>query len=114
MGEPVKIVDLAHKMISLAGLVEGRDINIKFTGLRPGEKLFEELLVAEEGLKKTLNKKIFISNIKTIDYTEFEKQLEKLESVATRVGVSADEVADELALVVPTFKRYVPDKAEKS
>ncbi len=114
MGEPVKIVDLAHKMISLAGLVEGRDINIKFTGLRPGEKLFEELLVAEEGLKNTLNKKIFISNIKSINYTEFEKQLERLESVANRVGVTADEVADELALVVTTFKRYVPDKAEKS
>ena len=58
MGEPVKIMDLAKKMISLSGLVLGQDIEIKVTGLRPGEKLFEELMTAEEGTEQTSHKKI--------------------------------------------------------
>ena len=60
MGDPVKITDLAENMIKLAGLTIGKDIDIEFTGLRPGEKLFEELLMAEEGLEKTGSDKIFI------------------------------------------------------
>ncbi|WP_028828654.1 polysaccharide biosynthesis protein [Proteocatella sphenisci] len=60
MGDPVKITDLADNMIKLAGLTAGKDINIEFTGLRPGEKLFEELLMAEEGITKTDSAKIFI------------------------------------------------------
>jgi FlaA1/EpsC-like NDP-sugar epimerase len=60
MGEPVKIVDLAENLIRMAGLTPGADINIEFTGLRPGEKLYEELLLNEEGLTKTMNDKIFV------------------------------------------------------
>jgi FlaA1/EpsC-like NDP-sugar epimerase len=61
MGEPVKIVDLARDMISLSGLEEGRDIDIVFTGSRPGEKLFEELFVAGEDFRRTIHEKIFIA-----------------------------------------------------
>lgn len=60
MGDPVKIADLAEKMIRLSGLIPGEDIEIKYTGLRPGEKLYEELLISEANLRTTANKKIFI------------------------------------------------------
>jgi len=62
MGEPVKILDLAESLIRLSGYEPYRDIGIKFVGLRPGEKLFEELLMSEEGLKTTQNQKIFIGS----------------------------------------------------
>ena len=113
MGEPVKIDDLAKKMIRMAGLTLGRDINIRYIGLRPGEKLYEELLMSEEGLKKTLNKKIFISSVLPSTVEEMEEHLDTLRAlVIDRVGVSGDEVADTLAHVVPTFKRYVPPHVE--
>ena len=67
MGKPVKIVDLAKNMIRLSGLEPDKDIKIKFTGLRPGEKLFEELLAAEEGTVATQNKKIYQAIIKDQD-----------------------------------------------
>ena len=67
MGKPVKIVDLAKNMIRLSGLEPEKDIKIKFTGLRPGEKLFEELLTAEEGTVATQNKKIYQAIIKDQD-----------------------------------------------
>ena len=60
MGDPVKIVDLANNLIRLSGFEPGVDIKIEYTGLRPGEKLYEELLMSEEGLTKTVNSKIFI------------------------------------------------------
>lgn len=59
MGTPVKIADLARRMIELAGLVPGKDIEIKYTGLRPGEKLYEELLATKENTLPTENEKIF-------------------------------------------------------
>jgi FlaA1/EpsC-like NDP-sugar epimerase len=67
MGKPVKIADLAHDLIKLSGLRPGQDIEIKFVGLRPGEKLFEELLTAEEGLTKTSYRKIFVGQPQEID-----------------------------------------------
>lgn len=62
MGKPVKIYDLAVDLIKLSGLEPNRDIKIKITGLRPGEKLYEELLMSEEGLKSTGHNKIYIGN----------------------------------------------------
>lgn len=70
MGEPVKIVDLATDLIKLSGLDPGEDIKIEFTGLRPGEKLYEELLMMEEGLEKTTNEKIYIAKPLELSHDE--------------------------------------------
>ena len=106
MGKPVKICDLARKMISLSGLRPDVDIKIVFTGLRPGEKLYEELLMDEEGLTKTAHSKIFIG--KPIDITEDElkEKLERLESV---LHADTETVKDTMAEVVPTYKRNKQD-----
>ena len=78
MGEPVRILDLATNLIKLSGYRVGEDIEIKFTGLRPGEKMYEELLMSEEGLKTTDNKMIFIGKPIEFDEERFVQQLEKL------------------------------------
>lgn len=79
MGEPVKILDLAENMIRLSGLVPGEDIEIKFTGLRPGEKLYEELLIDDDNKKETANKRIFIGSPIKIDEAEFDEKMKELE-----------------------------------
>ena len=106
MGKPVKIYDLAKKMISLSGLRPNVDIKISFTGLRPGEKLYEELLMNEEGLTKTAHSKIFIG--KPIDITEDElkEKLAKLESV---LHADVETVKQTMEEVVPTYKRARQD-----
>jgi len=78
MGQPVKILDLAVKMIRLVGLVPGKDIELKFIGLRPGEKLYEELLLDEENIKETDNHQIFIGNAFHVDVASFLKSLDLL------------------------------------
>lgn len=113
MGEPVKIDDLARKMISLSGLTVGKDINIKYIGLRPGEKLYEELLMSEEGLRKTLNQKIFIGNPIKMDYDEFKLQLENLRTLVNTAGVEQSDVEEMLREIVPTFVRFNPDSVKK-
>ena len=100
MGKPVKILDLARNLIKLSGYRVGEDIKIEFTGLRPGEKLYEELLMEEEGLKETDNKMIYIGKPIELDETEFFVQLKKLKEE------SRDESNDIRALVkeiVPTY-----------
>lgn len=79
MGEPVKILDLAENMIRLSVLVPGEDIEIKFTGLRPGEKLYEELLIDDDNKKETANKRIFIGQPIKIDEAEFDEKMKELE-----------------------------------
>lgn len=101
MGAPVKITTLAENLCRLYGKAPYKDVEIKFTGLRPGEKLFEELLMDEEGLKPTGNKKIFIGNQIDIDKEKLLSQLEELKIKANENDNEA--VVNMLAKIVPTF-----------
>ncbi len=101
MGQPVKIVTLAENLIRMYGKVPYRDVEIKFTGLRPGEKIKEELLMNEEGLQKTKNKLIFIGKQLEIDAQTFLPQLSELKQAAEQDN---EEVAVKaLHRIVPTF-----------
>lgn len=101
MGEPVKIVDLARNMIRLSGLVPDKDIQIKFTGLRPGEKLFEELLAAEDGTVSTDNKLIFKAVIKAPDETVFWERIKEL--------IQCEEADRCIALLKELIPTYQPN-----
>ena len=101
MGAPVKITTLAENLIRMYGKVPYKDVPIIFTGLRPGEKLFEELLMDEEGLKSTDNKKIFIGNQIEIDGAEMLKKLERLREAAE--ANDSETTITLLADMVPTF-----------
>lgn len=107
MGDPVKIKDLAENLIRLSGFVPGRDIEIKYTGLRPGEKLFEELLMSEEGMKKTSNKKIYIGKPIEIDNENLDSNLKKLYNYSN--SNNKYNIQKVLLEIVPTFK-YTPHK----
>ena len=98
MGEPVKICNLAKDLISLSGLTPGVDIEIKYTGLRPGEKLFEELLSAEDGTDTTGHEKIFTARIKEVDKAQMDKNVEYLLS-----RTKDEDVVEALKKVVPTY-----------
>lgn len=101
MGEPVKIVDLATNLIKLSGYKPGEDIEIKFTGLRPGEKMYEELLMSEEGLKKTANKMIYIGKPIDFDNDVFKKQLDKIYRDAYD---ESDKIREDIKEMVPTYQ----------
>ncbi|MCH5299086.1 MAG: polysaccharide biosynthesis protein [Ruminococcus sp.] len=101
MGEPVRIVTLAENLIRMYGKKPYEDVEIKFTGLRPGEKLFEELLMDEEGLRKTANKKIFIGNQIEIDTQILLSNLDKLSELAEHN--ESGKVVELLKEIVPTF-----------
>lgn len=88
MGEPVKILDLANNLIRLSGFEPGVDIKVEYTGLRPGEKLYEELLMSEEGITKTENKKIFIGRPVDFSIDRVEKHLDVLKNIVDREDVA--------------------------
>jgi FlaA1/EpsC-like NDP-sugar epimerase len=102
MGEPVKIVDLARDMIELCGLVPGEDIEIQFTGLRPGEKLFEELSVSDENADKTRHSKIFVGRGRTHDFDQVTDYLLWLRKVVE--SGRPDLIAGALAKLVPEYR----------
>ena len=105
MGDPVKITTLAENLIRMYGKVPYKDVEIRFTGLRPGEKLFEELLMDEEGLKSTANKKIFIGNQIDINEQQLLTKLDALKAYAE--NNDSDKTVDMLADIVPTFNHKV-------
>ena len=100
MGEPVRILDLATNLIRLSGLVPNEDIKIEFIGLRPGEKLYEELLMDEEGLMETENKLIHIGLPIELDEDEFYKNLKLLQDI---VELENDGVRELVQKLVPTY-----------
>lgn len=102
MGAPVKIVSLAENLIRMYGKVPYKDVEIKFTGLRPGEKLYEELLMDEEGLKKTANQKIFTGKQIEIDPENFMREYEQLKNAAQ--NNDSEKTLELLEKIVPTFK----------
>ena len=101
MGKPVKILTLAENIIRLSGYVPYKDIDIVFTGLRPGEKLYEEMLMSEEGLTKTANKRIYIGHPIMFDEDAFRQNLDELRQVA--FGDEGD-IREMIHKIVPTYK----------
>ena len=100
MGKPVRILDLAKNLIRLSGYRVDEDIKIEFTGLRPGEKLYEELLMAEEGMKETANKLIHIGKPIEIDEMRFFIQLKELKEASKSESTDIREMIKE---IVPTY-----------
>lgn len=110
MGEPVKILDMAKKMIRLSGHIPDKDIKIKFTGLRPGEKLYEELLIDEKNLVRTENERIFVAQMGKIDAEKTRKQL--LE-IVNRAYEEADDIRSYIKEMVPEYKMWQGKSSEE-
>ena len=104
MGEPVKIDTMARNLIRLSGFEPDVDIKVEYTGLRPGEKLYEELLMKEEGMQDTDNKLIHIGKPIEMDDELFKQQLERLDQAAK---AETDHMKDIVAEIVPTYKRKI-------
>jgi len=111
MGKPVKIVDLAKDLIRLSGFEPEVDIKIQFTGIRPGEKLYEELLTTEEGTTSTKHSRIFVAKPNVIDV----EVLEELTHIVRERGsyLTRDEVIELLQTVIPSFRKKVPKEVAK-
>jgi len=105
MGKPVKILDLAKDLISLSGLRPYEDIDIEITGMRPGEKLFEELNMDNEKMEKTRHPKIFIGKFPGYDYDRITYYLEKLAEIK-----SPDPRAEHLATLKEMIPEFSPDE----
>ena len=105
MGEPVKIYDLAKSLIELSGLTLGKDIDIEITGLRPGEKLYEELLMNEENLEETGHEKIFITEPMDFTMADIEVKLDDFRKII-------DEDITDKKIIKDTFKKNVPTYRE--
>lgn len=101
MGTPVKIADLARRMIELVGLIPDKDIEIKYTGLRPGEKLYEELLATKENTLPTINAKIFRAKVREYDFAEISASIDHLIDLA--IQVEKLETVKMMKSIVPEF-----------
>ncbi len=106
MGKPIKIYDLAREMISLSGFEPDKDIAIVFTRPRPGEKLFEEMLTAEEGAASTCNEKIFRANLSAVDKEKLKQAIEKLKGATGRNDKK--EMQGILKEIIPSYKPDIP------
>ncbi len=107
MGEPVKIADLAKNLIRLSGYEPDKDIFIEYTGLRPGEKLYEELLMGEEGMHKTTNKLIFVGKPIEIDESTLLKKVHELDIAAKE---ECEDIRRRLKELVPTYSRVTNEE----
>lgn len=101
MGEPVKIDDMARNLIRLSGYVPDEDIKIEYTGLRPGEKLYEELLMDEEGMTETENELIFIGKPIEMDDEDFREKLKLLDEASR---MESDKIKEIVSEIVPTYQ----------
>ena len=104
MGEPVKIYDLAKSLIELSGLTPGEDIEIKFTGLRPGEKLYEELLMDEENLQATGHEKIFITEPMEFTMDDIEEKLDAFREIIDNEIYDKQIIKETMKKCVPTYR----------
>lgn len=104
MGQPVKIVDLARDLIRLSGLEPDKDIDITFTGIRPGEKLFEELLTSEEGTAGTKHDRIYVGQSMQVSYEQAKRMIQQFEHLALKKEQPiTEEVKELLKQWVPTY-----------
>lgn len=103
MGKPVKIYDLAVSLIKLSGFEPNKDIPIQITGLRPGEKLYEELLMNEEGLTKTEHNKIFVAKPMDIQISELNDKLSKLAEIEYEKNIDTEDIKKIMKQIVPTY-----------
>lgn len=110
MGESVKIAALAKRMIELAGFRVGEEIEIAYTGLRPGEKLYEEVLANDENTLPTPHEKIRIAKVRQYDYAEAEQAVVRLEELARSVDVPG--TVRLMKTIVPEFKSQNSDFAK--
>ncbi len=101
MGDPVKIDDMARNLIRLSGFKPGEDIEIVYTGLRPGEKLYEELLMDEEGMTETPNELIYIGKPIEMDDEKFIEHLQRLDQASR---AEAEDIKEIVAEVVETYR----------
>ena len=113
MGEPVKIYDLAESLIKLSGLEPNVDIPIQITGLRPGEKLYEELLMSEEGLEKTAHNKIFVAEPLDITMNQIEEKLSILSTIIQNEETPIEEIKHTVKQVVPTYQEEAKQEKDK-
>ncbi|WP_276353544.1 polysaccharide biosynthesis protein [Cohnella caldifontis] len=105
MGKPVKIADLAKDLIRLSGLEPDKDIQIVYTGLRPGEKLFEEILTSEEGAATTKHDRIYVSRSLEISNLEFEQAVTEFDRIhREELPIDSDQIRSLLKKVVPTYR----------
>jgi FlaA1/EpsC-like NDP-sugar epimerase len=110
MGEPMKIVDLARDVIRLSGFVPGEDIEIQFTGIRPGEKLFEELATGEESADRTQHPKIFVGKFRPYDWSRVEHGLKELEALVD--GADREVIKGAFARLVPEYSGEISRERE--
>ena len=110
MGEPVKIVDLARQMITLSGFRPGEDIQIEFMGVRPGEKLFEELRTDGENIEPTVHPKVHVWKSRVTDWARIDRTLSRLERLQN--SPDHDEIVDALREIIPEYEPLNPPRKQ--